>query len=143
MALRAWFTWDSDGSESHTALEISSMSVTGGFAIQWDEDPVCEPLGEQTLLEDNGGIILPLLRRCSDDRTANTDLSVQFSNTNEELVAVDLTEGDVRLRLLPEANGQAIIGITVSDAAGNAGPMRSPWWSMPLMTARYWKNSNP
>ncbi len=120
VALRAWFTWDSDGSESHTALEISSMSVTGGFAIQWDEDPVCEPLGEQTLLEDNGGIILPLLRRCSDDRTANTDLSVQFSNTNEELVAVDLTEGDVRVRLLPEANGQAIIGITVSDAAGNA-----------------------
>ena len=36
------------------------------------------------------------------------------------MVAVDLTEGDVRLRLLPEASGQSVIGVTVLDPAGNS-----------------------
>lgn len=119
VAVKAWFTWDSDGSESTTALEFNSIGVTGGYAIQWDEDPVCEHLGDQHLTEDNGGIILPLIRRCSDDRSSNEELTVAFSNTNEALVAVDLAEGDVRLRLLPEASGQAVVGVTVYDAAGN------------------------
>lgn len=118
--LRAWFTWDSEGNESHTALEVNSMSVSGGYAIQWDENPVCQEIGSQTLVEDGGGIILPFLIRCSDDRTANEDLTVQFTNTNADLVAVDLAEGDVRLRLMPEASGQAIVGISVTDTAGNA-----------------------
>ena len=118
--LRAWFTWDSEGNESHTALEVNSMSVSGGYAIQWDENPVCQEIGSQTLVEDGGGVILPFLIRCSDDRTANEDLTVQFTNTNAGLVAVDLAEGDVRLRLMPEASGQAIVGISVTDTAGNA-----------------------
>ena len=118
--LRAWFTWDSEGNESHTALEVNSMSVSGGYAIQWDENPICQEIGSQTLVEDGGGIILPFLIRCSDDRTANEDLTVQFTNTNAGLVAVDLAEGDVRLRLMPEASGQAIVGISVTDTAGNA-----------------------
>lgn len=118
--LRAWFTWDSEGNESHTALEVNSMSVSGGYAIQWDENPICQEIGSQTLVEDGGGIILPFLIRCSDDRTANEDLTVQFTNTNADLVAVDLAEGDVRLRLMPEASGQAIVGISVTDTAGNA-----------------------
>ena len=118
--LRAWFTWDSEGNESHTALEVNSMSVSGGYAIQWDENPVCQEIGSQTLVEDGGGIIIPFLIRCSDDRTANEDLTVQFTNTNADLVAVDLAEGDVRLRLMPEASGQAIVGISVTDTAGNA-----------------------
>ena len=119
VTVRAWFTWDSDGTASHTALEFTEMDVSGGYAIEWDEDPVCESIGDQTLSEDNGGIILPLLRRCTDDRATYNDLQVQFTNTNQDLVAVDLAEGDVRLRLLPEASGQAIIGIVVIDPAGN------------------------
>ena len=120
VSVRAWFTWDSDGSESHTALEFNSILVSGGYMIEWDEDPVCENVGDQTLSEDNGGIILPLIRRCSDDRTNSEDLVVQFTNSNPELTAVDLAEGDIRLRLLPEASGQAVIGVTVLDAAGNS-----------------------
>ena len=119
VTVRAWFTWDSDGTASHTALEFTEMDVSGGYTIEWDEDPVCESIGDQTLSEDNGGIILPLLRRCTDDRATSNDLQVQFTNTNQDLVAVDLAEGDVRLRLLPEASGQAIIGIVVVDPAGN------------------------
>ena len=119
VSVRAWFTWDSDGSESHTALEFTDLAVSGGYSIQWDEDPVCQPIGDQVLTEDNGGSILPFLSRCSDDRASNDDLQVMFTNSDETLVAVDLAEGDVRLRLLPEASGQAVIGITVVDPAGN------------------------
>lgn len=119
VAIKAWFTWDSDGTESTTALEFNTFSLSGGFDIEWDEDPVCEAVGDQHLTEDNGGIILPLLRRCTDDRATTEDLVVQFSNSNTDLVEVDLAEGDVRLRLLQEASGQAIIGISVIDPAGN------------------------
>ena len=119
VSIRAWFTWDSDGTASHTALELTQIDVSGGYAIQWDEDPTCEGVGDQSLSEDNGGIILPFLSRCSDDRATNEDLQVSFTNTDESVVAVDLAEGDVRLRLLPEASGQSVIGITVTDPAGN------------------------
>ena len=118
--VKAWFTWDSDGSASTTALEFNSFLVTGGYDVEWDEDPMCETLGDQYLTEDNGGIILPFMRRCTDDRTANENLVVQFTNSDTDLVAVDLTEGDIRLRLLPEASGQAVIGVTVLDTSGNA-----------------------
>ncbi len=119
VSLRAWFTWDSDGTASHTALEFTDLAVSGGYAIQWDEDPVCEAIGDQVLTEDNGGLILPFLSRCSDDRATNDELQVFFTNSDETLTAVDLAEGDVRLRLLPEASGQSVIGITVVDPAGN------------------------
>jgi hypothetical protein len=119
VSVRAWFTWDSDGSQSHTALEFTDIAVSGGYSIQWDEDPICQSIGDQVLTEDNGGTILPFLSRCSDDRAVNEDLQVAFTNSDETLVEVDLAEGDVRLRLLAEASGQSVIGITVMDPAGN------------------------
>ena len=119
VSVRAWFTWDSAGNDSHTALEMTDLSVSGGYDIQWDEDPVCEAIGDQHLSEDNGGRILPLLQRCSDDRSSPENLDVSFTNTDPSVVAVDLTEGEVRLRLLPEASGQSVIGVIVTDPAGN------------------------
>ncbi len=120
VSVKAWFTWDSLGNASHTALELSSLSVNGGYAIEWDEDPVCDGLGDQELTEDGGGLILPLLLRCSDDRTSNENLAVEFTNSNEALVEVDLTEGGIRLKLMPESNGQSVISVKVTDEAGNS-----------------------
>ena len=117
--LKSWFTWDSLGNESTTAFEITSMSVSGGYEIEWDEDPVCLPVGGQSLTEDGGGRILPFLYRCTDDRTVYENLQVDFSNSNPDLVVVDLTEGDIRLSLQPESSGQASIQTTVTDSAGN------------------------
>ena len=67
---------------------MTHLSVSGGYDIQWDEDPSCEGVGDQRLSEDNGGIILPFIRRCSDDRAAPEDLQVQFTNTDSSVVAV-------------------------------------------------------
>ena len=117
--LKVWFTWGSLGNASTTAFEISSMTITGGYEIDWDEDPLCIPVGDQYLTEDGGGRILPFLYRCTDDRTAYEDLQISFSNSNPDLIVVDLTEGDIRLSLQPESSGQATIQTTVTDAAGN------------------------
>ncbi|RJU91331.1 MAG: hypothetical protein DWC07_01615, partial [Candidatus Poseidoniales archaeon] len=117
--IKAWFTWDSDGLASETVFEVSSVDINGGYDVEWDENPVCQSPGDQTLTEDGGGIILPLLRRCSDDRTASDDLTVTFTNTNNELVQVDLLQGDIRIAVTSESSGQSVVGMTVMDAAGN------------------------
>ena len=117
--LKTWFTWDSLGNASTTALEVTSIAVTGGYEVDWDEDPVCLPVGDQFLTEDGGGRILPFLYRCTDDRTTYENLQVSFSNSNPDLVVVDLTEGDIRLSLQSESSGQATIQTTVTDVAGN------------------------
>lgn len=117
--LKTWFTWDSQGAASTTAFEVSSIEITGGYSIAWDEDPVCVAVGDQQLTEDGGGRILPFLHRCTDDRTTNEDLQVTFTNSNPDLVTVDLSQGDVRVALMPEVSGFATITITVSDQAGN------------------------
>jgi len=118
--LKAWFTWDSQGTASTTAFEVSSIAITGGYSVAWDEDPTCMEVGDQSLIEDGGGRILPFLHRCTDDRTLNENLVVSFTNTNTALVEIDLTEGDVRVRLMPDVSGFATITTTVLDEAGNS-----------------------
>lgn len=117
--VRAWFNWDSDGTSSSTALEISSMSISGGFDLEWDEDPICGLIGTHTLSEDGGGILIPFLNGCSDDRTINDDLVVDFNVENDSLILVDLSQDDIRILLRPEASGTTTVLATVSDQAGN------------------------
>ncbi len=117
--IESWFNWDSDGSTSTTIVEINSVIITGGYELEWDEDPVCIAVGDQTMTEDSGGIILPFTNRCTDDRTALDDLQVELDNTNPDIITVDLTQGDIRLALVNDQSGQAVITITVTDVAGN------------------------
>ena len=93
--------------------------VNGAYLIEYDEDPICGLIGSHDMVEDGGGLILPLLSRCSDDRTSVDDLVVSFENTNTDLIEVDLTEGQIRVRLIPEASGIAELTTTVTDSAGN------------------------
>jgi len=117
--IKSWFNWDSDGAKSTTIVEINSVDITGGYELEWDEDPVCIAVGDQTLIEDGSGIILPFTNRCSDDRTALDDLQITLVNTNPAIITVDITQGDIRLSLIDEQSGQAVITTTVSDSAGN------------------------
>jgi hypothetical protein len=118
--IKSWFTWDSDGSASTTALEVNSIDVSGGYDIFYDEDPACQLVGDQQLSEDGGGIFVPLLTRCTDDRTDTALLNVEFENSQPDLVNVSLDQGEVRVSLLPEQSGSAQILMTVSDEAGNS-----------------------
>jgi hypothetical protein len=117
--IKAWFSWNSSGNASTTILNIDDIDVSGGFAIEWDENPICEVIPNQELSEDGGGVILPLMDRCSDDRDSTENLQVSFSLLDQGIIAVDLTEGQIRIRLLEEASGSANFITTVSDSAGN------------------------
>ncbi|RJU80592.1 MAG: hypothetical protein DWB99_08190 [Candidatus Poseidoniales archaeon] len=117
--IRAWFNWDSNGTSSTTALEISSISVTGGFDLEWDEDPTCNLIGTQHFLEDGGGKLIPFVNGCVDDRTSHENLAIDFSIENESLISVDISQDDIRILLKSEASGTTTVLTTVSDQAGN------------------------
>ena len=117
--VQAWFNWDSDGQSSTTLLEISSMSVSGGFEVQWDENPVCQNIGSQYFVEDGPGLLIPFLNACQDDRTSNENLSVYFSVADELLVSASLVQEDIKLVLLPEIFGVTTVTVTVSDQSSN------------------------
>jgi hypothetical protein len=117
--IKAWFNWGNNGEASTLSIVIDEIEVTGGYLIEYDEDPECGIIGSHDLTEDGGGLILPLLTSCYDDRTSNSDLSVSFVNDNPNLIEVDLTEGQIRVKLVPEANGVAQLTTIVSDTSGN------------------------
>ena len=119
LSIAGWFIWNSQGDASSMILEVSNVDISGGYTIQYDEDPICSISGNQQLDEDGGGLVLPLLTRCTDDRTSPSDLSVTFQNSNPELVEVTLSEGQIRVALQRNMHGVANIVTTVSDDAGN------------------------
>ena len=119
LSIAGWFIWNSQGDASSMILEVSNVDISGGYTIQYDEDPICSISGNQQLDEDGGGLVLPLLTRCTDDRTSPSDLSVTFQNSNPELVEVTLSEGQIRVALQRNMHGIANIVTTVSDDAGN------------------------
>jgi len=119
ITIKAWYNWGNDGSPTALNLRINNLEVIGAYSIDYDEDPSCAPIEWRDLKEDGGGDILPLLDRCSDDRTEVSDLVVTFQNSNTDVVEIDLTEGQIRVKLVPEASGSAQITTTVTDEAGN------------------------
>lgn len=119
LSIAGWFIWNSQGDASSMILEVSNVDISGGYTIQYDEDPICSISGNQQLDEDGGGLVLPLLTRCTDDRTSPSDLSVTFQNSNPDLVEVTLSEGQIRVALQRNMHGIANIVTTVSDDAGN------------------------
>ena len=119
ITIKSWYNWGNDGTPASLNLMVNSIELIGAYSIDYDEDPTCALIGSHDLQEDGGGMIIPLLTRCSDDRTDIENLNVEFQNTNSDVVEVDLTEGQVRIKLIPEASGTAQITTTVTDSAGN------------------------
>ena len=101
-------------------MEINSIDIDGGYDISYDEDPVCQLVGDQYLTEDAGGLFVPLLSRCVDDRGLPEDLTVSFVNSDADVVDVSLDQGEVRISLQSEQSGTSQITMTVSDSAGNS-----------------------
>lgn len=117
--IKAWYNWGNNGSAASMILQLTQIKFVGAYSIEYDEDPVCSMIGSHDLQEDGGGMLIPLISRCSDDRTPTELLVVNFENDNPDLIEVDLTQGQVRFRLLSEQHGTAQITTTVIDEAGN------------------------
>ena len=80
------FQWSSNGTAENTVVHIESMSISGGFSIEWDRDPECEEINNIVLVEDEGGQIISLPPICSDDITNPQDLVVSAVSSDEGLI---------------------------------------------------------
>lgn len=117
--IQTWFNWDSTGSSATSLFSVTSLSVSGAFAVEWDEDPICELIGSQYFTEDGSGLLIPYLDLCLDDRTASNNLSVIIQNDNPELISITMDQGDLKFIVKPQKSGTATVNIEVLDEANN------------------------
>ena len=113
------FQWSSDGTAESTIVHIGSISISGGFSLEWDRDPFCEEIGDVSLSEDEGGLIIPFSPICSDDITSPTDLLVSATVSDDELLKVTGDGSLLAIEPMEEENGEAEVYVTVADGAGN------------------------
>ena len=126
MGVAARFQWSSNGTAETTVVHIGSMSISGGYEIEWDRDPECGEIGSIGLIEDEGGQIIALDALCHDDITASQNLIVTAHSSNESLLEASGNGSLLRIEPVAEANGEAIVSIIVSDQAGNT-------WESPVI----------
>ena len=113
------FQWSSNGTAESTVVHIESMSISGGFTIDWDRDPFCEEIGDIALIEDGGGQIISLPPICSDDITDPQDLVVSAVSSDEGVLKASGSGGLLTIEPEEEASGVADVSVTVYDEAGN------------------------
>ncbi len=119
VGVAARFQWSSDGVAETTVVHIDSMSIEGGYHLEWDLDVTCSPPSNLELVEDGGGHLLAMASRCEDDRTDWQDLQVRAWTNSTDILEVSAQGGDVRIQPIADASGEARVGVEVIDAAGN------------------------
>ena len=113
------FQWSSNGTAEVTVVHISSISITGGFSIDWDRDPVCNDVEDVYLVEDSGGEIIQFSSRCTDDLTLAESLTVMAEISSDSLANVSGDGSMLIIEPMSEANGLAEIEVQISDGSGN------------------------
>ena len=119
VGLSAQFHWSSDGSSEDIVVHVETMSIVGGFLIEWDRDPICDGQADQVFEEDGGGRLLDFLYTCTDDITSNNDLVVTVSSADNSILETNFVNGQIRLQPLPNAHGETTATITVMDERQN------------------------
>lgn len=119
IAVGARFQWSSNGAAETTVVHITSMSIVGGFHLEWDLSVTCSPLVNIEMDEDGGGLLIPMASRCEDDLTAWEELQVFAFTEDSELIEVSAVGGDIRIQPVTDASGDAAIIYGVVDASGN------------------------
>ncbi len=111
--------WSSNGTQETSIIHITSISIVGGYDIEWDYNPNCTKLDDLELEEDEGGVIIPITSRCQDDLTPEDQLYVSASSSNDDLVYVSTSGGDLRIQPNSDAYGHATVNVNVIDQRGN------------------------
>lgn len=113
------FQWASDGSPETLVIHIESISISGGYLLEWDRDPICIGLEDIQLIEDGGGLLLPLSVTCADDLTPEEDLVVSASSSQEDIVTVYSEGSSLVVQPVSESYGESLIQLIVEDERGN------------------------
>lgn len=119
VGIAARFQWSSDGLAETTVIHINSMSIVGGYHLEWDENVTCSSPANMQLIEDGGGSLIAMSSRCEDDRTAWENLEVRASTDSSDILEVSAEGGDIRVQPRADASGEARISVEVIDEAGN------------------------
>ena len=114
------FQWSSNGTAENTVVHISSMSISGGYEIEWDRDPFCEGFGDLELVEDEGGQIISISPICVDDITPSQQLVVSAVSSDEEILVASGEGVLLRIEPVEEASGLAEVIVIVRDESGNS-----------------------
>ncbi|MBT7938614.1 MAG: hypothetical protein HN696_05575, partial [Euryarchaeota archaeon] len=114
--LASAFTWDDGGDAKDLVVEVTGLEVDGGYSLAWDETPDCGFIADFELTEDGAGRILPV--QCTDDLTAVEDLEFAVSSSDISVIEADIIEEQIRIKLVPEASGVAVISVSVMDRPG-------------------------
>ena len=114
------FQWSSNGTAETTVVHIKSMSISGGYHVEWDLDPECLTMDDLHLQEDEGGLIIAMPSRCTDDITTGEALTVAADSTNTSLVNASGEGHNLRIQPIMDSYGSATVDILVSDERGNS-----------------------
>ena len=113
------FQWSSGGEEEFASVTIQSMTITGGYSIDIDTSPVCLTPSNQYLVEDEGGISIPILSACSDDRDHYSELEIIATTRIGGLLELKPSGGDLQIQPIKDSSGSSMVDIIVSDSSNN------------------------
>ena len=120
VGLAQFFQWTTEGAAAAAVVTVTDMTITGGFHLDIDRDPVCAAIEDVGFVEDGGGMLYALRGTCSDDRTVAANLLISAVSSDEDVLVASAIGDDIRLKPLPDAFGVAFVDVTVLDEAGNA-----------------------
>ena len=120
IGVAARFQWSSNGTAETTVVHINSISISGGYEVDWDYDPTCSTLEDLHIEEDEGGQIIPISSRCSDDITSPGDLTVFALSSNPDIVEASGDGNLLRIQPMDDSHGSSLVEVVVSDESGNS-----------------------
>ena len=119
IGVAARFQWSSNGTSENTVVHIDSMSISGGFSLEWDRSPICGEIADVRLIEDEGGEIIPVYSICSDDITGPQSLEVRAHSSDNSTLLAYGEGGLLMIEPEDEASGTAEVFVQVIDEVGN------------------------
>ena len=119
LGLGVRFQWSSDGTPETANVLIHQLAIDGGFTVDIDQSPVCQNPSSVELIEDEGGISIPILSGCSDDRDLPSDLEMTFAPRSNGILDLDRSGSDLLITPLKDSSGTTVVDLLVRDSGGN------------------------
>ena len=94
------FQWSSDGSPQEITVVIESMIIDGGYIVEFDLDPQCQNIDDQSFNEDDPGRYIPFRYYCNDDITESGNLTISAISSDSSVLVSSIV-GD-ELLLMPQ-----------------------------------------
>ena len=114
------FQWSSDGNPENISIVIESMSINGGYIVEFDQDPQCQNVDDQNFNEDDPGRYIPFRYYCNDDITPLSELSISVTSSNSSIISPSVVGDEILLMPQLEKSGAVTVDITVTDQIGNS-----------------------